>query len=314
MSVPKSADFYLPTLKGFEDGEVHTKKQIKDFTAEYLNLTEEDKIEMTRGGNIRYITHSRRAVDDLYHAGLLKRLEEGSGNYQITDEGMSVLNQNLDSIDRSFLRQYPSYNSYKNIIHEGTEETETNNETPASEEFEVITDRWSPTELFENAYDEYYDDLSSRLLNKVLEPDPYTFERIVLDLLIGMGYGDSNSEWGRLVGGTGDGGIDGFIKQDYLGLDKIYFQAKQYSTTVVGSPQIRDFKGALDSKHANKGVFITASRFSAEAKAEGKKGQKHIILIDGIELTRLMIKFNVGVSLSYNYEIKEIDDGFFEED
>lgn len=314
MSVPRSADFYLPTLKGFEDGEIHTKNEIKDFTAQYLNLSEEDKRELTRGGNLRYVTHSRRAVDDLYHAGLLERLEEGHGNYRISDEGRAVLNRNLESIDRSLLRQYSSYNNYKNIIYEDTDETDTNNETPASEEFEEITDRWSPTELIEEAYDDYYDDLSSRLLNKILEPDPYTFERIVLELLIKMGYGESNSEYGILVGGPGDGGIDGIIKEDYLGLDKIYFQAKQYASTPVGPDEIRDFKGALDDKHATKGVFFTASRFTANAKASVKDSPKHIALIDGRELTRLMIKFNVGVSLDTSYEIKDIDDDFFEED
>lgn len=308
MTVPQYADFYLPTLKGFEDGEIHTKREIKEFNANFLNLSEEDKRERTRGGsNFIYHSHSDHAIDDLFHAGLLVRLEEGRGNYQISDEGINVLEQNLESITRAFLSQYEGFRAYKglNNVEEGEE---------IPDEITEIRNNLAPQELIDIGYNEINNELSSQLLEKILENTPDSFERLVVDLLIAIGYGGSKKEAGQAVGGTGDGGIDGIIKEDYLGLDNIYIQAKRYAAHVtVGDPEIMRFIGALDKKRASKGVFITTSDFSIPAKNTANTSRKHIKLINGRELTELMIKFNVGVSLIDTYEIKEIDNDYFDD-
>lgn len=174
----------------------------------------------------------------------------------------------------------------------------------------------TPTEQLENAYQSIIKDLAADLLQKVLEQSAQFFEHLVLDLLLKMGYGGSLSDAGLVTKYSHDDGIDGIIKEDKLGLDRIYIQAKRYSTAnTIGKPQIQQFVGALDEQKASKGVFITTSSYSSEArKYAEEKASKKIVLIDGQELARYMIEYNVGVSLKRVYEVKRIDSDYFEDD
>lgn len=181
---------------------------------------------------------------------------------------------------------------------------------------ELEDSKQTPTEQLENAYQTIIKDLAADLLQKVLEQSAQFFEHLVLDLLLKMGYGGSLSDAGLVTKYSHDDGIDGIIKEDKLGLDKIYIQAKRYNTAnTIGKPQIQQFVGALDEQKASKGVFITTSSYSSEArKYAEEKASKKIVLIDGQELARYMIEYNVGVSLKHVYEVKRIDSDYFEDD
>ena len=177
-----------------------------------------------------------------------------------------------------------------------------------------LEDNMTPFERISNAYDEIKNSLIDELLQKLKEVDPYKFEEIVLDLLIKMGYGGSKDEAKEMTQKTGDEGIDGIINEDKLGLDKIYIQAKRWKDSPVRRPIIQSFAGALDGQGANKGIFITTSNFTNEAKEYAEKlSNKKIILIDGLKLAEYMIDFNVGVAVQEVYEIKRIDSDYFEE-
>ena len=304
MGVPKFEKFFKPTLEYFEDNEIHTKKEISEFNAEYFNLTEEERNETTGKGTLcRYKDRTGWAVNYLFNAGLIERRKRGK--YIISEEGIKVLNENSD-ITINFLEKYESFRKYKHgKLNDSNGEV--NNDD------ELTGDNISPTEQLERAYNTINDELSNSLLNEIMNNSPEFFERLVVDLLIKMGYGGSRQEAGLAVGKIGDGGIDGIIKEDQLGLDNIYIQAKRYKEGLnIDGPTMRDFIGALDTKNSTKGVFITTSDFTKNAKYHVEKSSKHIAIVNGKKLTELMIQHNVGVSTRESYEIKEIDSDYFE--
>lgn len=234
-------------------------------------------------------------------AGLLSSTRRGF--FQITEQGQSVLSQNLDKIDRKYLRQFPEYAKAWGTSKDNGENKTGNKET------EVTT----PEETLEGAYQELKESLASELLKSIMECSPAFFERLVVDLLIKIGYGGSRKEAGQAMGQTGDGGIDGIIKEDKLGLDIIYTQAKRWNGT-VGRPEIQKFAGALQGQRAKKGIFITTSDFTRDAQEYVKNIDTKIILIDGERLAELMIDHNVGVSPVASYEVKKIDSDYFIEE
>lgn len=303
MSVPKFEKFYLPTLNFFRDGDVHTKKEACEFNKNALDLTEDDLLETTGEGNkLRYKDRTEWAVTHLHKAGLLKR--ESRGNYTISDLGIELLNNNPEEIDRNLLMNYDSFVNFTNRTTNLEEENEIN-----CESFESL----SPTERLYGAYSEINESLSSILLEEILKSSPDFFEFLVVDLLVSMGYGGSKKEAGQRIGKVGDDGVDGVINQDSLGLDKIYIQAKRYGEgNKISSGMINSFIGALDRKKSNKGVFITTSDFTSNAKRAKEESNKNISLINGKKLTELLIKFNVGVYTKETYEIKEIDGDYFD--
>jgi len=303
MVVPKFEKFYLPTLKFFRDGEIHTKKEACEFNKDFFNLTEEDLLETTGEGNkLRYKDRTEWAVTHLHKAGLLNR--ESRGMYIINDSGRELLNSNPDEIDRNLLMSYDSFVNFRNESENPDEETEITYDT-----FENL----SPTERMDDAYSEINDYLSSTLLEEILDNSPDFFEKLVVDLLINMGYGGSKKEAGKVIGKVGDDGVDGVIKEDPLGLSHIYIQAKRYAAgNKIGSEDARSFIGALVQKNSTKGVFMTTSDFTVNAKRTIKEAGYHIALINGEELIRLMIENNVGVSVKEVYEIKEIDMDYFD--
>lgn len=303
MVVPKFEDFYLPTLKFFEDNEVHTKKEACEYNKNFFNLSEDELMETTSEGNkFRYKDRTEWAVTHLHKAGLLNR--ESRGNYIISNSGLELLDSNPDEIDRNVLMGYESFVNFRNRSDNQEEETEITFET-----FESL----SPTERLGDAYSEINDYLSSTLLEEVLNNSSDFFEKLVVDLLINMGYGGSKKEAGKVIGKVGDDGVDGVIKEDPLGLSHIYLQAKRYAKgNNVGAPEVRSFIGALVQKRSSKGVFITTSDFTASAKNAIKEADKHIALINGEELTKLMIEYDVGVFTKETYEIKDIDTDYFD--
>ena len=229
------------------------------------------------------------------------------GVYRITQRGKDYLAKHT-SMRKQDLMQYEEFAAYAEPSNPKP------NETSSKAKPQNITEDLTPTEQLEQAFHSINDDLAADLLQKALDQSPQFFEHLVVDLLVKMGYGGSFANSAHVTQYVHDDGIDGIIYEDKLGLDKIYIQAKKYKLdNVVGKPQIQQFSGALDEQKATKGVFITTSSYSKEAKQYVEKLNKKIVLINGQELARYMIEYNVGVSTKQVYEVKRIDSDYFEE-
>ena len=243
----------------------------------------------------------------LVKAGLLESTRRGY--FQITRQGQKAVAQNPEKIDKNFLLQFPEF-------VEAIEVYKTKPKTKLDKSKRLhesdLTDA-TPEETLEAAFQELQDGLASELLNTIKNCPPEFFERLVIDVLIKMGYGGSRREAGQAVGQSGDGGIDGIIKEDKLGLDIIYIQAKRWENT-VGRPEIQKFAGALQGQRARKGIFITTSNFTRDALDYVTNIETKIILIDGKRLAELMIAYNVGANTTAIYEVKKIDSDYFIEE
>lgn len=235
------------------------------------------------------------------------------GVFNISARGKELLANNPLRINNSTLEKYPEYLDFKLRRGEPRDLSKSeavNAQTPLASIAEIPTDL-TPEELFSQAYQRLRSNLEAELLEQVKGSTPAFFERLVIDLLVSMGYGGSRRDAGRAIGKSGDGGIDGIIKEDKLGLDVIYIQAKRWEGT-VGRPEIQKFAGALQGQRANKGVFITTSNFSREAEEYANIISSKIILINGEQLTSFMVDHNVGVSPISTFEIKRIDSDYFD--
>ena len=236
---------------------------------------------------------------ELRNAGLLEYIEGGAS--RITERGRKVLAENPARIDKTFLNQFEEY---RNVLkRDGTD---------PQEKLANTLDGDTPEENLKEAYDTIRSYLANEILEEVKNCSSSFFERLVVDVLVGMGYGGSREEAGQAVGGAGDGGIDGIINEDRLGLEVIYIQAKRWEGT-VGRPEIQKFAGALAGRKAGKGVFITTSTFTNDAWEFVKMLNTRIILIDGRQLADFMIDYNVGVTTEAVYELKRIDNTYFED-
>ncbi len=224
--------------------------------------------------------------------------------YSITERGKELLRSKPVKINKKLLSQYKEYRVFSN--QEDT--TETINDIETIENNNSNT----PEEILEETYQKLNTQLAEDLLEVILEKDGYYFERLVLDVLVKMGYGNFREKAKEVTKKSNDGGIDGIINEDKLGLDKIYVQAKRWTDGVVGRPELQKFVGALSEKQAIKGIFITTSDFTREAREYVEKISQNIVLINGISLTNLMIEYGVGVQTIYTYAIKKIDNDYFE--
>lgn len=240
----------------------------------------------------------------LKQAGLLDSPKRGL--FHITEQGSALLAKNPSSVGLATLDQFEAFRAFRSRRRDNEAEV-----IPAAVEPESSSVTATPEEQLASAYQRLRQGLELDLLEQVKSSSPAFFERIVIDLLVKMGYGGSRRDAGRAIGKSGDGGIDGIIKEDKLGLDVIYVQAKRWEGS-VGRPEVQKFAGALQGHRANKGVFITTSSYTREAKDYSGMINTKIILIDGIELTSLMIDHNVGVSVVGAYEVKKIDTDYFE--
>ena len=229
------------------------------------------------------------------------------GYFQITPRGEEFLKKKPATINAKALRQFPEFLEFQQL--KGTRSGEKRIPMKESMDNGAVT----PSEALENAYENLRDELVDELLAKLKQLSPAFFERIVVELLVRMGYGGSRADAGKAIGKSSDGGIDGIIKEDKLGLDVLYIQAKKWSNNPVGRPDVMQFAGALQAQKANKGIFITTSRFTDEARNYVSQIGSKIVLIDGEELAHFMIDYDVGVSMVSQYPVKKIDSDFFEE-
>lgn len=304
MAVPKFEEFLFPFLMLIKDRDM-SPKEMREGLIDYFQLTGEDCSLKTKGGTSTQINDRINWVRQYLRRALFISLPQ-RGIYRITSRGKEYL-QSHSSLTKKDLMVYPEFSNYAT----GTSIESTVNAS-SSEEPDAPT--LTPTEQLEQAFDTINRDLAEDLLQKVMEQSPRFFETLVVDLLKKMGYGGSFDGSTKVTPYVRDDGIDGIINEDKLGLDKIYVQAKRYSSdNIVGKPLIQQFAGALDEQKATKGVFITTSDYSEGARSYVEKLSKKIVLINGQELTRFMIELNVGVSTKKTYDVKRIDSDYFDE-
>jgi restriction system protein len=301
MPIPNFQRFLLPFLTILRDHKDHTFTEIKDILAKQFNFTDEELNELIPSGNqTRFDNRVRWTRTNLRKAGLLEITARAT--YRITERGEELLKTNPVEITRKVLEQYPEYR----IFNSGSR-SETKNEEREEELFQT------PEERLGGIYQEIRHNLAQELLENIKKCSPKFFETLVVKLLVAMGYGGSWKDAAESVGRSHDGGIDGTIKEDKLGLDVVYIQAKRWDKN-VGRPEVQAFAGSLDGVKARKGVFITASGFTSEAKEYVGRIEKKIVLVDGELLTQLMIDHGVGVSDIETYIIKRIDLDYFNEE
>ncbi len=300
--LPDYQSIMLPVLQELGKGGVRKYRDIIESLALHYNLNEEERNTMLPSGTQRaFDNRVGWATTYLKKSGLVK--SEKRGEFEITELGIKILSDNPARIDNRFLKQF---DSFKEFIGGSTNES---SQAVIADESVTIT----PDEEMNRAEQKLRSALESDLLAAIENSSWQFFEQLVIDLLIAMGYGGSVQDAGEALKRSGDEGIDGFIKEDKLGLDTIYVQAKKWKEgSVVGRPEIQKFYGALGGKRAMKGVFITSGNFSAEAKQYAQDSDKRIILIDGKELTKHMIDFNIGCKPKSTFIIKEFDAGYFE--
>jgi len=303
MAIPDYESIILPLLKYIADGKEHSKREATDGLAKIFLLSDAERKELLPSGQ-QAVFDNRVGWARTYlkKAGLLESTKWGY--FKITQRGLNVLQKQPPKIDVEFLKQFSEFVEFKKITKKKKMEVK------GQAEFTTIQ---TPEELLETGYNMIRQELIQELLNKTKGCSPDFFERLVIELLINMGYGGSRQDAGKAIGKSGDGGIDGIINEDRLGLDNIYIQAKRWGEGVVGSPEIQKFVGALAGKKAKKGIFITTSTFSKNAIDYAASLENKVVLIGGEQLANLMIDFNVGVSKYGLYEIKKIDTDYFSE-
>ena len=299
MTIPDYQSIMLPLLKLAGDRQEHSLREVIEALADEFYLTDEERKELLPSG--RQATFDNRvgwARTYLKKAGLLESIKRGY--FQITERGLDVLKQNPPEIDNAFLRQFPEFIEFQ---------------TPRDKKRieQDVSDTQTPEEEIEAAYQGVRQELVTELLQTIGSCSPAFFERLVIDLLVKMGYGGTRKDAGQAVGRSGDGGIDGIIKEDRLGLDIVYIQAKRWDNP-VGRPEIQKFAGALQGQRARKGIFITTSAFPQSAQDYVSRIDSKIVLIDGNTLAQLMIDYNIGVAPVTSYELKRVDTDYFTEE
>ena len=304
MAVPDYQTLMLPLLRFYADNSVHSLNEAIDALAKEFKLSDEDlRLLLPSGRQSTFRNRVGWARTYMSKAGLLATAKRGHA--KITQAGLQILADNPTRIDARFLRKFPSFVEFQEAKH--SENSSTTIQLPLSEPKE------SPEEQIESAHTQLTRALAGELLTRIQASAPDFFERLVVELLLKMGYGGSRQDAGRAIGRSGDGGIDGIINEDRLGLDSIYLQAKRWENP-VGRPEIQKFAGALAEHRAKKGVFITTSSFTKEALASVNKHDARIVLIDGEKLANLMIDHSLGVTLEASYEVKRIDSDYFSEE
>lgn len=295
MTVPKHHEAYHAFLLALHNGKTYRLKEIVDTLTRSMGLTEEQKQETTSSRNNRFYSNLTWTAYNLKKAGLIDR--PGYGLYLITDQGLKALEG--PGVDEAYVKR----------LMEDKNDNGTSTPSPADA---ALADE-NPSEQLENALAQINDRLADELLDEIMKQTPAFFERLVVELLIRMGYGGLVEGAGQVVGRSGDGGIDGIIKEDQLGFDLIHIQAKHWNPSgTVGRPEVQKFAGALTGIGERKGLFVTTARFTREAEefARGQHAAK-IILVDGPALCRLMIEHNVGVATESTYCVKRLDVDFF---
>jgi len=304
MPIPDYQSLMLPVLDFTRNREEYAIAKLRKYLEFKLKLTG-DELAQRIASDSQTVFASRVAwaVQYLKQAGLLEAVRRGV--YKITNRGSELLGGNPNEITTKTLRRYPEFLEF---LGKSAPSEDVPNSTDLVETLET---KDTPEESLENSFKVLRDALAHDVLEAIKNGSPAAFEQIVVDLLLAMGYGGSVDDAGKVVGKSGDGGIDGIIKQDKLGLDAIYVQAKRWKD-VVGSPEIMKFSGSLTKKHANRGVFITTSTFTKDASEFVEAMPQKIVLIDGKQLASLMVEHDVGVSPTKTYTLKRLDQDYFE--
>lgn len=308
--IPDYQSLMLPLLKYISDRQIHNIHDAISVLAQQLNLNEEDLNEwLPSKSQKKFYNRVYWAKAHLKMAGVLENVSKGY--FKITNRGIEILKEDPVLINVKYLTK--KFEDYKNLIT-GYRKKDNKN-TSSNEELETEDSdlNQTPEEQIELGYQKIRTSLQVEILNKLKSVHPTFFEKLVVELLVKMGYGGSIQDAGKAIGKSGDEGIDGIIKEDKLGLDVIYIQAKRWEG-VVGRPELHKFVGALAGQGAKKGIFITTSSFTKEAELYTPKNETKIVLIDGERLSQYMIDYNLGVSVQNNYEIKKIDTDYFEEE
>ncbi|MBR3764206.1 MAG: restriction endonuclease [Clostridia bacterium] len=304
MAVPKFFEFFSAVLQSLFDSNEKTVKQIRSKCIELLSVSEEDCSELLPSGKQRTVDgRINWAITYLKNAGLISAVRRGV--YIITAEGIAAYKDAGSEINLAYLERYEAFR----VFH-GTTANAPSSPIPSP----PIED--TPQDMFEKAYAQINSALAEDLLAIIMERSPAFFEHLVVDLLVKMGYGGSFDSAGMVIGHTGDEGIDGIIREDKLGFSNIYIQAKRWDpeSMTVGRPEIQKFVGALAGQGASKGLFITTAQFTKEAiKYASKQLAAKIVLVDGQQLTRLMIEYGIGVSVQSTYTINKIDSDYFDD-
>lgn len=305
MTAPTWDQYMAPSLQVLSDGQIHRARQIVNAAADLLGVTEEQRAEVIPSGQERFRNRGNWALSYLSRANAVER--PARGHYRITEVGRNLLAAKPSGITEKDLQELEGYQSPKRSSSVATRVA-----SPPSVLLVEDVSNLDPEELIAQGMARIVDDVSDQLLQRIMDNEPVFFEQAVLDLLIAMGYGGAEGKATR-TRLSNDGGIDGIIDQDALGLSRIYVQAKRYAAdNSVGREAIQAFVGALAGNQANQGVFITTSRFARTAVDYAESIATRVVLIDGDRLARLMIRYGVGVQVKQRLEIVEIDEDFFE--
>ncbi len=309
MAVPKYNEFFSPVLRALETGEIKHVSEIRKFALDYLNVSEEDRKAMLPSNTQRLVDNRVNwSITYLRKANLIERVARGK--YKITNTGLQVLHEKKDHVELKDLYQFDSFRQFIN--------TDTMSEEKKDLSKPSVLEDWqegTPQDNLNASMEQINKELSANLLSEIMERSPAFFEKMVVQLLLKMGYG-SALEDGFVTGCSGDEGIDGIIREDKLGFSSIYIQAKRWAEDkAIGRPEIQKFVGALAGQGAQKGLFITTGTFTKEARSYVEKQlSTKVVLVDGEKLTKLMIEYNLGVSVETVYTIKKIDTDFFSEE
>ncbi len=302
--IPDYQSLMRTVLESAKGGEVRVSEVVEQLAVK-LGLTEEEKFELLPSGKqTRFTNRVHWARSYLKMAALVKNTRRG--HYEITERGKQALADTSLEINNNYLAQFEEYQEFRARSKSNDDPAQ---DTSISDNNEGST----PDEVLRNAHREINKALSKELLDHVRSSEPAFFEQLIVDLLIAMGYGGTSEDAGRALGQSGDNGIDGVIDQDPLGVDQIYLQAKRYAHgNNVGSGDMRNFFGALNLKKASKGIFVTTSQFSTSAEQTANDLSSRIVLIDGEQLTKLMIRYNIGCRDEEVLHLKKLDEGYFE--
>lgn len=294
-------EFMVPVLEVLSDGSTKTVRVIRDEVRDHVGLSDEERAEVLDSGQSRSGNRINWALSFLTRAEALQRPKRGS--YVITEAGRELLRTHPSGLSEKDLKQIPAYAEHVPAVRVKNAVVDTDDSAESS---------LDPVEQIDSGVKRVHEDVAADLLQRLREQHPDFLEQSVLDVLVAMGYGGVEQR-ARRIGGSGDGGVDGVIDQDALGLARIYVQAKRYAAdNVVGRPQIQGFVGALQGHQAHQGVFITTSSFSREAVDYAASVNASIVLIDGERLVRLMVQYAIGVQTVQTYTVVEVDEDYFE--
>lgn len=310
MPVPKYNEFFPVVIECLMQGEVANMNVLSEFATQKMQISEDDKqVLLPSGTQSMFYNRLNWAMTYLKKAELLSSPRRGQ--YQITDKGIEAYKKTNGKIDMQYLNTIDSFVKFnRDNSARGDGNSQPSNSTTQTASSNIDS---TPQDLLDTAYQQIKSNLVDDLLTEIMNKSPAFFERLVVDLLVKMGYGGTVENPGSSIGRTGDEGIDGVIKEDKLGFSFIYIQAKRWEPeTTIGRPEIQRFFGALAGQRGSKGLFITTARFSKEAREYANS--QHIVLVDGRKLAELMIDHNLGVSLKIIYELKRIDTDYFNED